>query len=265
MSALEVLAAHGVETMIDAGRGYTPTPVVSHAILGYNRGRSSGLADGIVITPVAQSARRRRLQIQPAARRAGRRRCHRLDRVTGQRAPRRRHGRRSPDAVRARLPCVDDAPARFHDAVRGGSRGRHRHGRDSVRGREDRRGPARRRRTSLLGPDRGTLRPLDRRRQRRDRPDVPLHDDGLGRPDPDGLLVALRHGPARRDASSFRRRVRQRSRPRPPRHRHAVGRPDESQSLPGGRDLVPLRTPAALAGRCDGGEDDREQQHASIA
>ena len=48
---LEVLAANGVETMIQAGRGYTPTPVVSHAVLGYNRGRESGLADGIVITP----------------------------------------------------------------------------------------------------------------------------------------------------------------------------------------------------------------------
>src|SRR5438105_5123598 len=50
-SALEVLAANGVETMIDAQRGYTPTPVVSHAILTHNRGRSRGLADGIVITP----------------------------------------------------------------------------------------------------------------------------------------------------------------------------------------------------------------------
>ncbi len=50
-SALEVLAANGVETMIQAGRGYTPTPVVSHAILRYNRGRTVGLADGIVITP----------------------------------------------------------------------------------------------------------------------------------------------------------------------------------------------------------------------
>jgi phosphoglucomutase len=50
-SALEVLAANGVETLIQAGRGYTPTPVISHAILGYNRGRAVGLADGIVITP----------------------------------------------------------------------------------------------------------------------------------------------------------------------------------------------------------------------
>jgi phosphoglucomutase len=50
-SALEVLAANGVETMIDAHRGYTPTPVISHAILTYNRGRKGGLADGIVISP----------------------------------------------------------------------------------------------------------------------------------------------------------------------------------------------------------------------
>ncbi|HMF84858.1 MAG TPA: phosphoglucomutase (alpha-D-glucose-1,6-bisphosphate-dependent) [Nitrospiraceae bacterium] len=50
-SALEVLAANGVEVMIDQDGGYTPTPVISHAILTYNRGRTSGLADGIVITP----------------------------------------------------------------------------------------------------------------------------------------------------------------------------------------------------------------------
>jgi phosphoglucomutase len=50
-TALEVLAANGVEVMLDARDGYTPTPVVSHAVLGYNRGRQSGLADGIVITP----------------------------------------------------------------------------------------------------------------------------------------------------------------------------------------------------------------------
>ncbi len=50
-SAIEVLAANGVETMIDDAGGYTPTPVISHAILGYNKGRSAGLADGIVISP----------------------------------------------------------------------------------------------------------------------------------------------------------------------------------------------------------------------
>jgi phosphoglucomutase len=50
-TAVEVLAANGVDVMIDRDFGYTPTPVISHAILSYNRGRSSGLADGIVITP----------------------------------------------------------------------------------------------------------------------------------------------------------------------------------------------------------------------
>jgi phosphoglucomutase len=51
VTALEVLAANGVDVMIDQRRSYTPTPVISHAILRYNRGRRSGLADGIVVTP----------------------------------------------------------------------------------------------------------------------------------------------------------------------------------------------------------------------
>jgi phosphoglucomutase len=50
-SSLEVLAANGVEVMIAEGDEYTPTPVISHAILTYNRERKTGLADGIVITP----------------------------------------------------------------------------------------------------------------------------------------------------------------------------------------------------------------------
>ncbi len=50
-SALEVLAGNGVEAMVDRDGGYTPTPVISHAILSYNRGRKEGLADGVVITP----------------------------------------------------------------------------------------------------------------------------------------------------------------------------------------------------------------------
>lgn len=50
-SALEVLAANGVAVMLSEGDEYTPTPAISHAILAYNRGRKSQLADGIVITP----------------------------------------------------------------------------------------------------------------------------------------------------------------------------------------------------------------------
>lgn len=50
-SALEVLAANDVVTLIDSADRYTPTPAISHAILTYNRGRSDGMADGIVVTP----------------------------------------------------------------------------------------------------------------------------------------------------------------------------------------------------------------------
>jgi phosphoglucomutase len=50
-SAVEVFAANGVDIMIDEHGGYTPTPVISHAILTYNKGRTAGLADGVVITP----------------------------------------------------------------------------------------------------------------------------------------------------------------------------------------------------------------------
>ena len=50
-SAIEVFAAHGIDARIDENGGYTPTPVISHAILTYNKGRTTGLADGVVITP----------------------------------------------------------------------------------------------------------------------------------------------------------------------------------------------------------------------
>ncbi len=51
ISAVEVFAANGVEVMIDAESGYTPTPVISHAILCHNRGKTANLADGVIITP----------------------------------------------------------------------------------------------------------------------------------------------------------------------------------------------------------------------
>ncbi|THA30701.1 alpha-D-glucose phosphate-specific phosphoglucomutase [Streptomyces sp. A1277] len=51
VTALEVFAANDVSVLIDSEDGYTPTPAVSHAILTYNRGRTSGLADGVVVTP----------------------------------------------------------------------------------------------------------------------------------------------------------------------------------------------------------------------
>jgi phosphoglucomutase len=51
VTALEVLAANGVTVLVDSRDGYTPTPALSHAILTYNRGRTSALADGVVVTP----------------------------------------------------------------------------------------------------------------------------------------------------------------------------------------------------------------------
>ncbi|WP_329164721.1 phosphoglucomutase (alpha-D-glucose-1,6-bisphosphate-dependent) [Streptomyces sp. NBC_01267] len=51
VTAIEVFAANGVTVLIDTADGYTPTPAVSHAILTYNRGRTSALADGVVVTP----------------------------------------------------------------------------------------------------------------------------------------------------------------------------------------------------------------------
>jgi phosphoglucomutase len=51
VDALEVFAGNGVRVLVDARDTYTPTPALSHAILAYNRGRTSGLADGVVVTP----------------------------------------------------------------------------------------------------------------------------------------------------------------------------------------------------------------------
>ncbi len=78
-AALEVLAANEVGVLVDQDLGFTPTPAVSHAILVYNRDRKSGLADGIVITPVAQSTGRRRLQVQSDERRSGGYHRHQMD------------------------------------------------------------------------------------------------------------------------------------------------------------------------------------------
>ena len=109
-SALEVLAAHGVEVMVaDGAGGYTPTPVISHAILTYNRGRTRGSRRRHRDHAVAQPATRRRLQVQPAGGRPGRHEGHRLDPGAGERAPRREAARRPAHPVRARAQGRDDA------------------------------------------------------------------------------------------------------------------------------------------------------------
>src|SRR5258706_5794849 len=65
-SALEVLAANGVDTMLAKDDDYVPTPAISHAILTWNRGRQSGLADGIVVTPSHNPPDSGGLQYNPA-------------------------------------------------------------------------------------------------------------------------------------------------------------------------------------------------------
>ena len=70
-SALEVLAANEVEVMIARGDEYTPTPAISHAILVYNKGRQSALADGIVITPSHNPPDNGGFKYNPTERRTG--------------------------------------------------------------------------------------------------------------------------------------------------------------------------------------------------
>lgn len=75
ITALEVFAANDVTVLIDQADGYTPTPAVSHAILTHNRNRTSGLADGVVVTPrttrppTAVSSTTRRAAAPPVRRR----------------------------------------------------------------------------------------------------------------------------------------------------------------------------------------------------
>ena len=88
VTALEVFAANDVTVLVDARDGYTPTPAVSLAILTHNAAAGRP-ADGVVVTPSHNPPRRRRIQVQPAGRRTGRNRDHRLDPGPGQRAARR--------------------------------------------------------------------------------------------------------------------------------------------------------------------------------
>ncbi len=151
-SALEVLAANGVEVLIAADDEYTPTPAVSHAILTYNRGRTAGLADGIVITPSHNPPDSGGFKYNPpdggpadtevtgwieaqanGLLEAGLKGVARMDFAQG--APRR-------------------ARARLSGDLRRRSRQRDRSGRDPRRGRAHGRRSARRRRRALLGAHR---------------------------------------------------------------------------------------------------------------
>ncbi len=102
-TALEVLAGNGVHVLIDARHGYTPTPALSHAILSYNRSRhprKRGPGRRHCGHPIPQPARRRRIQVQPSARRPGRLGRHRLDRQPRQRTAGEPAAGSAPDSAR---------------------------------------------------------------------------------------------------------------------------------------------------------------------
>ena len=224
-----------------AREGYTPTPAISHAILTYNRGRKSGLADGIVITPSHNPPPDGGFKYNPPNGGPADTDGHQLDSEHRQRFSQEQARRREARSVRARAQRASTlAQARLHCGVCRRPGQRRRHGEDSQRGRAARDRSARRRGRALLaGGDRQIQHQGDGG-QRRRRSDISLHDRRLGRQDQDGLLVAVRDGAAARDARSLRRRVRQRHRRRPPWNRHALERPDESESLSRRRDLVPV-------------------------
>ena len=260
MTALEVLAANGVATMIDDEDGYTPTPAISHAILTHNRGRTSGLADGIVITPShnppddggfkynpptggpADTAITR--WIQDRANELLASGASRVPRVPYQRA------RQAPTTH-----AYDYVGAYVGDLA---SRGRH--GRRSRHRAPHRRRSARRREPRLLARHLRAVRPRDRGRERRDRSGLRVHAARLGRPDPHGLLVAACDGQADCTEGSLRRRVRQRSRRGPARDRHPH-RADEPQPLSRRGHLLSVHAPSRVARRCGRRQDRRQQQH----
>ena len=242
-------------------REYTPTPAVSHAILRYNRGRKTGLADGIVITPSHNPPEDGGFKYNPPHGGPADSSTTTLIQNAGQRISRKRSGRRQADSCSSKRSAPP--PRNAHDFVA-----------DYV---SDLRQRARLRCHPRVGsisasipwaaPASTTGRPSPSttvepdRRERHRRSHLPLHDSRLGRPHPHGPVVALRHAAADRPEGSVRRRRRLRYRSRSAWHRHAERGPAAAQSLPGGVHRLPVRNrPQWTAGR-RGRENRRQQQH----
>ena len=246
--------------LVDAAGGYTPTPAVSHAILAHNHSRAAGLADGIVITPSHNPPQDGGFKYNPPnggpadtdatkwiAGRANELLAAKLDGVR----------RRPLDAVRGDLGKYDfmgayvaDLPAVLNlDAIRSAG----------IRIGAD---PHGRRQRRLLGRDRRAARARPHGRQPEGRPPVRLHDAGLGRQDPHGLLVAVRDGVAgRRGAGDYQIATGNDA----DADRHGIvtadAGPDEPEPLPRRRHRLPLREPPRLAGGRRDRQDGRELVH----
>ena len=261
-SALEVLAANGIDVMLATHDEYTPTPAISHAILTHNRGRTSGLADGIVVTPSHNPPDNGGFKYNPpnggpagedvtgwieAA--ANVLLEHALDGVKRIGYARALRARRRRTATTISTPTSPTSAA---------SSTWTRSATSKIRIGVDPLGGAGR---ALLGADRRALRARPDRRQRRGRSDVSLHDGRLGRPDPHGSVVALRDAAPARPQGPLRHRIRLRHRSRPPRHRHRAGRAAAAQPLPVGGDRLPFRAAAAMGDACRGRQDGRQHAH----
>ena len=170
--------------------------------------------------PVAQPAGGRRVQVQPARRRPGRLADHLGHPGSRQRAAGRWPARGAPDPLRGGPARVHDGHVRLPGRVRRATPGRGQPGHHPRSRHPDRRRPAGRRQRRVLGRDRRAVRAGPDRGQPGRGRHVPVHDPGLGRPDPDGLLFPVRDGVADPPRGRVRHRDRQRHRLRPARHRH---------------------------------------------
>ena len=249
-TALEVLAANGVETIIQHDDGVTPTPVISRAILVYNRGRKQHLADGIVVTPSHNPPEDGGFKYNPPnggpadidvtkwVQRSGQRRCCAAATPASSACPSRRPSRRRP-RTRKTSSC------RMSRICGTSSTWTHPRG-----GPQAGRGPARRRRECLTGSrstpstslDIAVVNPVDR-------PDVLVHDGRSRRQDPHGPFEPVRDGAAGRPEGPVPRRLRQRSGLGPARHRHAVCGADEPQPLSRRGDPLLAHASSALGRR----------------
>ena len=261
VTALEVFAANGVEVMVDEDDGYTPTPVISHAILTHNKGRTSGLADGIVISPSHNPPDEGGFKYNPPNGGPAdvdvtgwiERHANGLlkDDLRGVRRIPYERARNAPsvhrhDYVGSYVGDLGNVVNMEAIAASGVKIGIDPLGGASV----DYWQPV----IDRYGIDATIVnKAVD--------PHLPLHDARLGRQDPDGLLVALRHGEPDRHPRQVRHRLRQRHRRRPPRHRQPLGRADEPQSLPDRGNRLSLPQPARVG--CGSGrrQDNRQQQH----
>ena len=255
VTALEVLAANGVHVLCDARGGYTPTPAVSRAILAHNAPGSAHRADGIVVTPSHNPPTDGGFKYNPPdggpagtdITRWIQDRANELL-ASGLAGVRRiPYARAAAAATTGRFDFLDayvSALGRAVDLAAVKAAG--------IRIGADPLGGASVAYWGAIGERYG----LDLTVVN---PNVDatfrVHDPGLGRQDPDGLLVTVGHGRADRPPARLHDRDRQRHRRRPARHRHPGRRAAEPQPLPRRRHRLPVPAPGRLAGHGGGRQD----------